>query len=337
MLILCVSAAALTDAAERELFFKGKSVRFIVATSAGGGFDTYTRTIARHIGRHIPGNPTALVENMPGAGQLIGTKYMYNQAKPDGLTIGNFHGGGRILQQMLEGDSLGYDMRNFEWIGLPVSDTQVCVLTKNSGIGSLKEWLAATKPVKLGATGLGSGSFEIAHLVKAALGLPIQVVSGYKGSADIRLAADSGEVDGGCWNWESIKVTWRKSLEAGDVKVILQAMPEKHHPDLRDVPLANDFAKDKQSRQLLKIGIQDPAVIVRVYSLPPGTPKDRVATLRTAFMSTMRDPQFLAEAKKSNLDLEPKSGEEIETLVRDYFKSDPSVVGILKEILKPKR
>jgi tripartite-type tricarboxylate transporter receptor subunit TctC len=331
-----VSLLAAGSEAAEDSFFRGKVIRIVVATSAGGGFDTYSRVIARHMGKHIPGKPSLVVENMPGAGHLLATKYMYHQAKPDGLTIGNFHGGGKILQQMLEGSEVDYDMRRFEWIGLPVSDTQVCALTKRSGVSSLESWLAAKQPLKIGSSGPFSGSYEIPHVLKEALKLPLQVVSGYKGTAEIRLAADSGEVDGGCWNWESIKVTWKKAIENGDVKVIVQTMPSKHQ-DLPAVPLATDYAKSNEARQLIRAGIQDPAVIVRVYSLPPGTPKDRVRLLQAAFMATMDDPEFLAEANKSALDLEPKAGDAINKLVTAYFRLDPALVAKLREILVPKK
>lgn len=324
-----------SEAAE-DAFFRGKVVRIVVATSAGGGFDTYSRMIARHMAKHIPGKPSFVVENMPGAGHLLATKYMFHQAKPDGLTVGNFHGGGKILQQILEGSDVEYDMRGFEWVGLPVSDTQVCVLTKRSSVGSLESWLAAKQPLKIGSSGPFSGSYEIPHVLKEALKLPIQVVSGYKGTAEIRLAADSGEVDGGCWNWESIKVTWRKGIETGEAKVIVQTMPTKH-PDLPAVPLAAEHVKGKEGLQLIKAGIQDPAVMVRVYSLPPGTPKDRVRLLQKAFMATMTDPEFVAEASKSSLDLDPKPGDEINKLVAAYFKLDSALMTRLREILVPKK
>jgi tripartite-type tricarboxylate transporter receptor subunit TctC len=324
-----------SEAAENS-FFKGKVIRIVVATSAGGGFDAYSRMIARHMGKHIPGTPSFVVENMPGAGHLLATKYMYHQAKPDGLTMGNFHGGGKILQQILEGPEVEYDMKKFEWVGLPVSDTQVCVLAKRSGVGSLESWLTAKQPLKIGSSGPFSGSYEIPHVLKEALNLPLQVVSGYKGTAEIRLAADSGEIDGGCWNWESVKVTWRNGIETGDAKVIVQAMPSKHR-ELPAVPLAGEHVKGKEGLQLIKAGIQDPAVIVRVYSLPPGTPKERVRLLQKAFMATMADPEFLEEANKSSLDLDPKPGDDISKLVNAYFKLDPALMTKLREILVPKK
>jgi hypothetical protein len=166
----------------------------------------------------------------------------------------------------------------------------------------------------------------------AALGLPIQVVAGYRGTAEIRLAADSGELAGGCWAWESIKVTWRKALEAGDVKVVLQAVA-KPHAELRGVPVAGDFAKTDEARQLLQMGIYDPSAITRIYTLPPGTPKERVQLLRQAFVATLKDPEFQAEAEKSKLDIDPVSGEEVEQTVARLFESNPAVVAKLKEAL----
>ena len=196
--------------------------------------------------------------------------------------------------------------------------------------------MAAKQPVKIGGQTPGSTLSDFPEVLKAALNLPIQVVGGYKGTADIRLAADSGEVDGGCWGWETIKVTWRKGIELGDVKVVIQAVPKKH-PELQDVPNAVDLAKSDEARQLIKAGIIDPATIVRSYSLPPGTPKERVKILRDAFMATMKDPEFLAETKKSELEVNPMSGDEVQSIVQGFFKLQPSVVAKLKEVMLPKK
>ena len=321
---------------QQEPFYKDKTVRFVVGFSAGGGFDTYTRTIGRHIPKHIPGNPSAIVENMPGAGSLIAANYIYNKAKPDGLTIGNWFGS-LMLQQVMGGQKgIEFDAGRFEWLGAPVADSNACALTKASGITTFDQWLAAKRPVKIGGIAPGTANSDIPRVLKTTLNLPIQLVEGYKGTADIRLAADSGEVDGGCWSWESIKVTWRKGLESGNVKVVIQALPKKH-PELQDVPNAIDLAKTEEARQLIKAGLNDPAVIARLYSLPPGTPKERVRMLREAFMATMKDPEFLAEAKKASLDLNPVSGEEVEGTVQGFFKLPPDLVARLKEILVPRK
>lgn len=330
---LAVNAASAPPAEE---FYKGKSIRFIVGFTAGGGFDVYARAIARHIGKHIPGRPTTIVDNMPGAGSLIAANYIYNQAKPDGLTIGHWIGGWVVQQVIKASEGIKFDARKFEWAGLVVNDNPACVLTKASGITSLDRWFATKDPIKIGVTGAGSDTHYVPSILKVALGLPAQLVEGYKGTADIRLAADSGELHGGCWAWESLKPTWRKGLETGDVKPIIQAVPKKH-PDLLDVPNAIDYAKSDEARQLIQAGIHNTSAINRSFSLSPGTPKDRVRILQKAFMDTMKDSEFLAEAQKSKLDLNPLSGDEVAKIVASFFELKPDIVAKLTEILAPKK
>lgn len=313
-------------------FYKGKTIRIIVGFAAGGGFDTYSRAISRHMGKHIPGNPSIVVENMTGAGSLIAANHVYKVAKPDGLTIGHFIGG-LIMQQVLGGKGIEFDARKFELIGVPVKENVVCALRKESGITSAEKWFASKAPVKLGGTAPGSTTDDVPKVLRATIGLPIQIVSGYKGTADIRLAADSGELAGGCWAWESIKVTWKGALEAGDAIVVLQAI-SKAHPELPNVPLAINFAKTEEARTLIQLGIHDQVAITRPYVLPPGTPRDRVHLMRQAFTNTLKDKEFLAEAEKSKLDLDPLTGEELEGKVAGLFKLKPALIAKLKETLK---
>jgi tripartite-type tricarboxylate transporter receptor subunit TctC len=272
-----------------------------------------------------------VVQNMTGAGSLIAANYMFNKAKPDGLTIGNFHGG-LVLQQVVGGKGIKFDARNFEWLGLPVQDTPVCALTRASGITSLEKWFRSKQPVKLGGTAPGDNTSDFARVLKEALGLPIHLVEGYRGTSKVRLAAEVGEVAGGCWSWESVKVTWRKALESGDVKVVIQ-MRDKKHPELSNVPNALDYVKDDDARQLLKTGIINRSVVTRYYSLPPGTPSGRVAILQKAFADTIKDPDFLGEVKKANLDINPLTGEEVKRIVASFFELNPSLVSKLKKVL----
>ena len=335
--VLMFAAILILAPSKNELFgaesaFEGKAIRIVVGFSAGGGFDTYSRAIARHMGKHIPGNPSVVVENMTGAGSIVAANHVYRVAKPDGLTIGNFHGF-QILNQVLGAPGIEFDARKLEWLGVPVQDTGACALTKASGIGSIEQWQAAKQPVKLGGVGPGDASYGMARVLKEVLGLPVQPIPGYKGTADIRLAAESGEIAGGCWQWESIKVIWRKGLETGDANLVLQLVA-KSHPELLKVPLALNLAKTDEARTLLQTAVHDPNSITRPYSLPPGTPKDRVKILQKAFMDTMNDPEFLADAKKSQLDLDPVSPEEVEKTVARFFKLDPTLIAKLREILK---
>jgi tripartite-type tricarboxylate transporter receptor subunit TctC len=318
----------------QEGYFKGKTIRIVVGFSAGGGYDVYARTIARHMGKHIAGNPGIIVENMAGAASLISANHVYKAARPDGLTIGHFIGG-LFLQQALGRQGVEFDARKFEHLGVPVKDTYSIGLTKASGVASFEQWLAAKTPLKIGGTAPGSSTDDVPNVLHAALGLPLQVVSGYKGTADIRIAAESGEVAGFCTGWESFKSTWRNALDNGSAFIAVQAVA-KPHADLPKVPLAINFAKTPEAKKLIELGAHDAGTLARPFVLPPGTPKDRVQILRKAFADTMTDPEFLADAKKTNLDINPLAGEEVAKTVENIFKIEPVIAAKLKQILLPK-
>jgi len=313
-------------------FYEGKSIRIIVGTAPGGGYDTYTRVIARHFGKHIPGNPTIIVDNMPGAGGLVAANHLYKVAKPDGLTIGHFVGG-QFLQQLLAKPGIEFDALKFEYIGVPAQDNFVFGVAKTTGITGMEQWLASKTPVKFGAIAAGDGTYDTPKVVEVALGLPIQIVSGYKGTAPIRLAFNSGEVGGLSNSWQSFRSTWRKELETGELIIVLQ-LSAKPHPDLPKVPLAMNLAKTDDSRKLIQAVAQAHGAAVRPYVLPPGTPKDRVEILRKAFMEAVKDPELLNEAGKANLEINPGSGEDLERNVKALLRLEPSLVARLKEILK---
>jgi tripartite-type tricarboxylate transporter receptor subunit TctC len=330
---ICLAVIISAPVGAQEPFYSGKTLRIVVGFSAGGGFDVYSRAISRHIGKHIPGNPTVIVENMTGAGSLVAANHMYRAAKPDGLSIGNFNGG-LFVQQLLGWPGIEFDAAKFEYIGVPVKDKAVCAMTKASGITSLERWTASKTPLKLGATGPGSATHNIPLILKEAVNLPIQLVSGYKGIADVRLAAESGELAGVCgWTWDSLKATWTRALDSGDAIVVLQTVPQAI-PELPKVPLAIGLAKTDDARQLIQTGIHDVADLTYSYVLPPQTPKDRVDIIRTAFVTTMKDPEFLAETKKSRLGIDPMTGDELARTIVRLFKTSPGVVAKLKEVLK---
>lgn len=316
----------------QEPFYKGKTMKIIVGFSAGGGYDTYARLIARHMTRHIVGNPIIVVENMAGAGSLISANHLYRAAKPDGLTIGHFIGG-LFIQQLLEKPGIEFDARKFEYIGVPAQDHYVIGVSKTSGITSMPQWLAAKTPLKLAGIAPGTATSDIPRLLMAAIDLPAQLVDGYKGTADIRLAFNGGEIQGLNNAWESFKSTWRQEVESRSLIVVLQNIP-KRHPDLPNVPLDVDFAKTPESRRLLEVGAHSLGPTARPFVLPPGTPKERVQILRRAFADTMKDSAFLAEAKKANLDINPAGGAELEENVRKIFNLEAILIAQLKEIFK---
>ena len=313
-------------------FYEGKAIRFIVGFTAGGGYDAYTRMISRHMGKHIPGNPSMIVENMPGAGSMISANYTFKAARPDGLTIGHFIGG-LFLQQLLGKPGIEFDAAKFQFIGVPAQDNFVLGVSKSTGITDLDSWLASKQVVKFGGVATGSGTDDFPNLLRGTIGLPAQMVSGYKGTADVRLAFNSGEVAGLSNSWESTKSTWRKELQGGDLKLVLAATL-KPHPELPKLPLAINYAKTEESKRLISTVARVHGPTVRPYVVPPGTPADRVQILRKAFMDTMKDPEFLAEAKKANLDINPEDGATLEQNVKEILKLEPALVTKLKEFLK---
>jgi tripartite-type tricarboxylate transporter receptor subunit TctC len=251
------------------------------------------------------------------------------------LTIGNFIGS-LLLQQILGDQGVEFDGRRFEWLGVPVQDENVCALTKASGVTSLEQWLAAKKPVKLGGEAPGANDSDVPRMLQATLKLPIQLIEGYKGTSFIRIAAESGEVDGGCWTWASIRSTWKKGIDSREVFPVLQINAKKA-ADIPQVPNAIDFAKSAEAKQLIEAGIHASSAILRAYALPPNTPRERLSILRDAFNATMKDKEFAAEIVKANLDLGPLTGSEVEAIVRKLFQVDQSLVGKLREILVPKK
>ncbi len=330
--LFAVPHAALAAAADQD-FYRGKTIRFVVGFAAGGGFDAYARAIARHMSRHISGNPSIIVENMTGAGSRVAANFLF-KAQPDGLVVGNFIGS-LILQQIMGDKGIEFDGRRFEWLGAPVQDESVCALTKASGINSLDDWFAAKKPVKLGGEAPGANDSDIPRVLKAALNLPIQLIEGFKGTSNIRVAAEGGEVDGGCWTWASIRTTWASGLESGMVKAIVQ-VNQKKAEDIPQVPNAIDFAKTPDARLLIESGIHAPSAILRAYALPPGTPKGRVDLLRNAFNATMKDAEFLAEMKKSKLEINALTGAEVDGFVKKLFQMDAKNVAKIRDVLVPK-
>lgn len=326
---LCLATGTVSA---QEPFYKGRTIRIIVGAAAGGGYDTYSRTIARHMGKYIAGNPAIVVDNMPGAGFLISANHMYRVAKPDGLTVGHFIGG-LFLQQLLGKAGIEFESLKFEFVGVPTQDNYTLGISKSLGITSVDQWLKSKTVVKLGGVGVGSATDDIPKVLKEAIGLPVQIVSGYTGTATVKLAFNSGEVQGVCNAWESFRATWRNELVNGLITIVLQHIP-KAHPELPNVPLDINYAKTEDGRKLIRSLVHSVGPTARPYVLPPGTPKDRLEILRKAFMDTMKDAEFLAEAKKANLDVNPLDGATLERNVRGVFDLDPALLAKAKEILK---
>jgi tripartite-type tricarboxylate transporter receptor subunit TctC len=334
-LIFLLLGALPGAASAQDPYYKGKTLSFLVGAPPGGGFDTMTRIVARHLGRHTPGNPIVVVQNMTGAGTVIAANHLYNRSKPDGLTIGVWVGS-LTLAKFMGGPGLEFDPLKFEWIGVPVQQTMLCAFTKASGISSMDKWYASKTPVKMGGQVPGTRPDDISSILKVALNLPIQLVQGYKGTADITMAAEAGELAGQCTSWQGLKSSWRRQYESGDVHVVVQTN-RKPIPELPNVPLAITYAKTDEARQLIEVGIHDLNAITLAYSAPPGTPKDKVQTLRSGVWATLKDPAFLADAKAAQQDVDPISGEDLANIIAGFKRIPGPVMAKLAEILLPKK
>ena len=313
-------------------YYRDKTVRIIVGFAPGGGLDTYSRTIARHLGRHIPGSPNVVVSNLPGAGSIIAANQLYHRTSADGLTIGNFLGS-LALSQMLSAPGIEFDARRFAWLGVPVKQDGACVVASATGITDVVKWQSVGAPVKLAATGVGSLDYIMAKVVQHVVGLPLQIVAGYKGTADARLAIESGEVAGGCWQWQPIKATWKNALDSGQVKVMFQ-FGSRPHGDLANVPLARALAKRDEGRLLLKVAAENPNLLTTAYAMPPGSKGEHVAILRKAFGQTLQDRGFLDDARRSNLEINPLTGEETALLIGEICNINRDLVAQLRALIQ---
>jgi tripartite-type tricarboxylate transporter receptor subunit TctC len=318
-------------------FYKGKTIRFVVGLAPGGGYDLSARTVGRHIGKHIPGNPTIVVENMTGAGSLIAANYTYNSAKPDGLFVGIWNSA-YVLRQALGDKAVRLDARKLGWIGAPTKGTPFCSIMAHTGLKSLKEIVAANRELKMGSTGPGSTYDDVPQILNRTIGTKFKVVSGYEGTSTILVSMRRKEVDGGCWTWESARTTARNLLNAtGEEKLIPFLIHRREtDPEVKDLPLIPEVIKgeDNLSAYRTWAGTYE---FQRPFSLPPGTPKERLQVLRKAFTATMKDPEFIAEAEKSKLETTYVSGEEVENYVKQVLSITPKAKELLDFlVMKPK-
>jgi tripartite-type tricarboxylate transporter receptor subunit TctC len=315
-------------------FYHGKTVRIVVGFSAGGGYDQYSRVIARHLSKYIPGNPAVIVDNMPGVGSIIAANHVYNAAPKDGTVIGNISGP-IVLEQLFGSPSVQFDMAKFRYLAVPISESYMMIVSKRTGVTKLDD-LRGEKGKQVTMGGIPGSTVEHAPiLVKEALNANLKIVSGYKGTADVRLALDSGEVDGFFNTWTSSKVTSLDKMKSGEW-VVLAQLCEKPMKDLiiPNVPTIPQIARSEEQRMLLKYGTSTPNDFGKVYILPPGTPADRAQALETAFERAMKDKELLAEAEKGRLDFDPLFGNTVHKLVTEFLGMPADVKAKLQTVLK---
>ena len=308
-------------------FYKGKTITLYIGYSAGGGYDTYARTIGRVIGRHIPGNPKVVAKNKPGAGSLKLTNELYNSLPKDGTVIGTF-GRGMVMEPLFGNKKAKFDPSKFTWLGSANNEVSVCIAWHESPIQTLEDFL--TKPMIVGGTGPGSDTDVFPKVLNNVLGTKLILVTGYPGGNDINLATERGEVQGRCgYSWSSLKSRFPQWLTGKKVQILLQMSTAKH-PDLPDVPFVMDLAKTDKDRKVLELIFARQAW-GRPFVAPPGLPADRAKALQTAFMATMKDADFLADAKKQKLEIAPISGEKIKQLIAALYASPKDLVEAAKE------
>lgn len=315
-------------------FYQGKTVRIVVGFSAGGGYDQYSRVIARHLSKYIPGNPSVIVDNMPGVGSIIAANHIFNAAPKDGTILGNISGP-IVLEQLFASPSVQFDMAKFRYLAVPVSESYMMIVHKRTGITKLDDLRGEkAKQVSMGAIP-GSTVEHAPILVKEALNLNLKIVSGYKGTADVRLALDSGEVDGFFNTWVSSKITSYDKIKSGEW-VLLAQMTEKPMKDLiiPNVPTIQMIARSEEQRFILKYGTSTPNDFGKVYVLPPGVPADRAQALETAFARVFNDKDLRADAEKGKLEIEPLIGNQIQKLVVEFLSMPVELKNKLQTVLK---
>jgi tripartite-type tricarboxylate transporter receptor subunit TctC len=330
IVISCLLAQAIPAQAQSVAeFYAGKTITTLIGYTSGGGYDIYARVLSRHIGRHIPGNPQVVAQNMPGAGSLRLANFLYNAAPKDGTTIGMF-GRGMAMEPLIGASQTQFDARRFTWLGSGSDQVSLCVTWHASPV---KSWEAMRRtPFTVAGEGSGSDPDMFAAMLKNLMGVQLKLVSGYPGGPEMNLAMERGEVDGRCgWSWSSIRITRGDWLKEKKINLLLQMALQKS-VDLPEVPLVMDFATSERERQILKL------ILARQqmgwpFTAPPELPADRAQALREAFDRTMRDAEFLAEAKQRQLDVNPMSGAAIDRLVADLYQTPADVIAATKAVI----
>ena len=327
-------AAAYNEKAVAD-FYRGKTITIVVGHSAGGGFDRYARAIARHLGKYVPGNPAVLVNNMVGAGTMVSANYTYSQAPRDGTVVNSFDGG--IWPSQLYGSSaVQFDMMKFNYIGAPDIFKYIMVVTKKSGITKMEEIMTGAKEVVIGAVPNTSIQHS-ATFLRDVLGGKVKLVTGFKGTAEIRLAMQSGEVNSVITGWETLGASNYKDFESGEWLILSQWVDEPL-TDLpqKNVPSIYQYARTEEQREMLKLGLVKPNSYARPYAMPPGVPVDRVRAVEAAFHKSLQDPEFVAEAEKARMTVNPISGAALQKMIVEGLSMPAALKDKLRPILAPK-
>jgi len=319
-------------------FYKGKTITISIGYGPGGGYDTYTRAVARHIGKYIPGNPNVIVQNMPGAGSRLAANWLYQVAPKDGTALGVI-GENSALDQALKEEGVQFDVAKFNWIGNPISDSNVTFVWASTGLGSLDD-VVKKGGLICGGTGASSPSILQPTILNNLLNAKIKIVTGYPGGGDVNLAMERNEVNcRGSNSWASTKSTTRQWIEDHKINILVQFSTHKD-PEIseymkRDVPVITELAKSDTDRKALAALVAGTA-FGRPILAPPDVPAARVAALRKAFDETMKDRDFVAETSKAKMELNPIPGAELQKIAQSSVAIDDSVVKRVRELIETK-
>jgi len=306
--------------------FSGKTVTIIVGYKPGGGYDATARLLARHLTKHLPGNPTVIVQNMPGANSVIAANHVYNVAKPDGLTIGTFNRNLPIAQ--LTGVSgVKYDITKFAWIGSAANESTILAIRADLPYKSFEELRKAKEPVVIGSTGPGANTHDFPLLLKDLVGVNLKIVSGYSSSADIMLAVERKEVDGRAGSFTSL----RPFIERGLVRPIVRARTTE--PGIEKLPVDESFAPNPRAKAIMALR-SAPEQVARPYVMPPKTPAGIVKVMREAFAKTIDDPELVAEGKKTKMDLEFTPGDQAQKILVEVMHQPKDIVQEFAKYIK---
>lgn len=334
VLVCALLVAPLARAQGVAEFYRGRTIQLFLGYGPGGGYDVYARLVTQHIGKHIPGNPAVVLQHMPGAGSLRATNFLYTSAPKDGLTIGAFARDMPFIGVLGHNANVQFDPNKFTWLGTVASsadDAYLMYIRKDAAIKTVADARKpGAAPLVLGVTGEGGAGNDWTILLRDLLGLNIKLVSGYPDSGALFLAVERREIDGRSLDYSSVRSSRPDWLKPdSDMRVLLQFGRATRHPDFPDVPVAGELAPDEMARR--KIEVADISnTLARPFAAPPGIPEDRARALQAAFLATMKDPEFLADAARLRVDVSPLDGPEVlrrvarlagaPTDVQDYFR-----------------
>jgi tripartite-type tricarboxylate transporter receptor subunit TctC len=334
-LVAFIVATALPVKAQTP-YYQGKNITIVVGTVAGDLYDLYARAIALYMGRYIPGSPNIIVQNMPGAGHMIAANYLYNVAKPDGLTMGAINAG-LYFEQLIGRPEVKFDWTQYNWIGNATKSPQVLYMRADSPYKTIEDVRSAKEPPKCGTTGTGNMGYLVPKLLEETLGAKFNVVPGYQGGSEIDLAVERGEIQCRSLSTEAYFsrepfLTWRKNGFSRELVQGGRARIEKlpNTPTLFE--LMDRYQTPAQGRRLATALLAS-GEFHRPYLAPPKIPAEQVKILREAFNKTMKDPEFLAETTKKRLDIDPTTGEQVEALTKEVMNQPPEVIERLKKMM----